>query len=135
MVAVVMVALVMIKKAAHGIAQAASWLCHGRVWMKPAAVTSYAKSGRNAKGDRMNPDFDRHAEFCDRATAHPQAEFFDRASVPPQIQELLDEWPEIDPSTARLIRAAVMSYDPRQRRQAWELLNARTVRPNRKGHY
>jgi len=123
MVAVVMVALVMIKKAAHGIAQAASWLCHGRVWMKPAAVTSYAKSGRNAKGDRMNPYLD------------PQAEFFDRASVPPQIQELLDEWPEIDPGTARLIRAAVMSYDPRQRRQAWELLNARTVRPNRKGHY
>ena len=26
----------------------------------------------------------------------PPAEFFDRASVPPQIQELLDEWPEID---------------------------------------
>jgi len=65
----------------------------------------------------------------------PQAEFFDRASVPPQIQELLDEWPEIDPATARLVRAAVMSYDPRQRRQAWELLNARAVRPNRKGHY
>jgi len=56
----------------------------------------------------------------------PQAEFFDRASVPPQIQELLDEWPEIDPATARLVRAAVMSYDPRQRRQAWELLNARS---------
>ena len=65
----------------------------------------------------------------------PPTEFFDRAAVPPQIQELLDEWPEIDPGTARLIRAAVMSYDPRQWRQAWELLNARAVRPNRKGHY
>ena len=32
----------------------------------------------------------------------PTIEFFDRASVPPQIQELLDEWPEIDPGTARL---------------------------------
>ena len=66
---------------------------------------------------------------------NPTMEFFDRAAVPPQIQELLDEWPSIDPGTARLIRAAVMSYDPRQRRQAWELLNARAVRPNRKGHY
>jgi hypothetical protein len=48
----------------------------------------------------------------------PTVEFFDRAAVPSQIQELLDEWPEIDASTARLVRAAVMSYDPRQRRQA-----------------
>ena len=47
-------------------------------------------------------------------------EFFDRASVPPQIQELLDEWPEIDPGTARLVRAAVMSREPRRLRQAWE---------------
>ena len=30
----------------------------------------------------------------------PPCEFFDRPSVPPEIQELLDEWPEIDPSTA-----------------------------------
>jgi len=30
----------------------------------------------------------------------PPCEFFDRASVPPAIQELLDEWPEIDPGTA-----------------------------------
>jgi hypothetical protein len=107
------VALVMIKKAARGIAQAASWLCHGRAWTKPAAVTSYARSGRSAKGDRMNPHFD------------PTIEFFDRASVPPEIQELLDEWPEIDPGMARLIHAAVMSYDPRQRWHAWELLNTR----------
>ena len=42
----------------------------------------------------------------------PTIEFFDRASVPPEIQELLDEWPDIDPGTARLIRAAVMSRDP-----------------------
>ena len=55
----------------------------------------------------------------------PTIEFFDRASVPPEFQELLDEWPEIDPGMARLIRAAVMSYDPRQLRQAWEMLNAR----------
>jgi hypothetical protein len=54
-----------------------------------------------------------------------QAEFFDHAAVPPQIKELLDEWPDIDPCTARLVRVAVMSYDPRQRRQAWEMLNAR----------
>ena len=55
----------------------------------------------------------------------PTVEFFDRASVPPQIQELLDEWPEIDPGTARLVRAAVMSYDRQRLRQAWNLLNAR----------
>ena len=55
----------------------------------------------------------------------PTVEFFDRASVPPEIQELLDEWPEIDPSTARLVRAAVMSREPRRLRQAWEMLNAR----------
>ena len=55
----------------------------------------------------------------------PPAEFFDRASVPLQIQELLDEWPEIDPGTARLVRAAVMSREPRRLRQAWGLLYAR----------
>jgi len=37
----------------------------------------------------------------------------------------LDEWPDIDPGTARLIRTAVMSHEPRRLRQAWELLNAR----------
>ena len=41
----------------------------------------------------------------------PSAEFFDRAAVPPEIEELLDEWREIDPGTARLIRAAVMSRE------------------------
>ena len=70
----------------------------------------------------------------------PQTEFFDRAAVPPQIQELLDEWPDIDPGTARLVRAAIMSYDPRQRRQAWEMLNARAelalmLRLYGTGHY
>ena len=55
----------------------------------------------------------------------PQAEFFDRTAVPPEIQELLDEWREMDPGTARLIRAAVMSREPRRLRQAWEMLNAR----------
>ena len=55
----------------------------------------------------------------------PTIEFFDRTSVLPQIQELLDEWPEIDPGTARLVRAAVMSHEPRRLRQAWEMLAAR----------
>jgi hypothetical protein len=55
----------------------------------------------------------------------PLAEFFDRVAVPPQIQELLDEWREIDPGTARLIRAAVMSREPRRLRQAWHVLAAR----------
>jgi hypothetical protein len=48
----------------------------------------------------------------------PTVEFFDHDSVPPPIQELLEEWPEIDPSTARLVRAAVMSREPRRLRQA-----------------
>jgi hypothetical protein len=78
------------------------------------------------KGDRMN------------LYLEPQVEFFDRAAVPPQIQELLDEWPEIDPGTARLIRAAVMSREPRRLRQAWEMLDARAelaraVQSNRRG--
>ena len=60
-----------------------------------------------------------------RPYREPSVEFFDRASVPPAIQELLDEWPEIDPGTARLVRAAVMSREPRRLRQAWEMLNAR----------
>ena len=60
-----------------------------------------------------------------RPYLEPTVEFFDRASIPSTIQELLDEWPEIDPDTARLIRAAVMSRDPRRLRQAWEMLNAR----------
>ena len=55
----------------------------------------------------------------------PHAEFFDRASVPPEIAELLDAWPDIDPGTARLIRAAVMSREPRRLRVAWGLLAAR----------
>ena len=59
------------------------------------------------------------------AYAVPQAEFFDRAAVPPEISELLDEWPEIDPATARLIRAAVMSRDSRRMRRAWDMLFAR----------
>jgi hypothetical protein len=38
----------------------------------------------------------------------PQTEFFDHAAVPPQIQELLDEWPDIDPGTARPRRGNVV---------------------------
>ena len=41
------------------------------------------------------------------------------------IQELHDEWPKIDPGTARLVRAAVMSHERRRLRQAWEMLAAR----------
>ena len=55
----------------------------------------------------------------------PHAEFFDRAAVPKEISELLDAWPEIDPGTARLIRAAVMSREPKRLRLAWEMLSAR----------
>ena len=55
----------------------------------------------------------------------PHAEFFDRAAVPKEISELLDAWPEIDPGTARLVRAAVMSREPKRLRVAWGLLAAR----------
>jgi hypothetical protein len=55
----------------------------------------------------------------------PEAEFFDRTSMPKEIADLLDEWPEIDASTARLVRAAVSSRSPRQMRRAWEMLAAR----------
>ena len=55
----------------------------------------------------------------------PTVEIFDPANVPPQIQELLDDWPEIDPGMARLIRAAVMSRDPRRLQCVWGMLAAR----------
>jgi hypothetical protein len=54
----------------------------------------------------------------------PEPEFFDRTSVPKEIADLLDVWPEIDASTARLIRAALSSRSPRQMRLAWEMLAA-----------
>ena len=60
-----------------------------------------------------------------RSYLNPTIEFFDRVSVPPEIAELLAEWPELDPGTARLIRAAVMSHEPRRLRQAWKILAAR----------
>ena len=60
-----------------------------------------------------------------RSYIEPTIEIFDRASVPPEIAELLNEWPDIDPGTARLIRAAVSSRDPRRMRRAWQLLAAR----------
>lgn len=62
-------------------------------------------------GNRMRPE--------------PQAEFFDRAAVPPEIAELWEEWRELDPGTAKMIRAAVMSRSPRQLRCAWAMLAAR----------
>jgi hypothetical protein len=55
----------------------------------------------------------------------PEAEIFDRTAVPPEIQELLDEWSELDPATARLIRAAVMSRDSQRLRRVWQMLAAR----------
>ena len=45
--------------------------------------------------------------------------------TPPEIAELLEAWPEIDPGTARLIRAAVISSDSRRMRRAWDMLFAR----------
>lgn len=54
-------------------------------------------------------------------------EFFDRASVPPEIAELWAEWPELDPGTQKLVRAAVMSRSPKQLRRAWSLLAARAM--------
>jgi hypothetical protein len=65
----------------------------------------------------------------------PTAEFFDRTSTPPEIVELWEEWSELDPATARMIRTAVSSRDPRLMRRAWQMLAARaelaqSVRPN-----
>jgi hypothetical protein len=47
----------------------------------------------------------------------PTVEFFDLTSVPKAIAELWDEWRELDPGTARLIRTAV---SPRMLRLVWE---------------
>ena len=55
----------------------------------------------------------------------PPVECFDHVSMPPEIAELLAEWPDLDPVTARLIRAAVMSREPKRLRMAWTLLAAR----------
>ena len=57
----------------------------------------------------------------------PTIEYFDHTAPPPEIRELLNEWPDIDPATARLIRAAIMSREPRRLRQAWQLLTARAM--------
>jgi len=55
----------------------------------------------------------------------PTWEFFDRTSVPKALIDLLDDSPEIDASTANLVRAAVSSRSPRLMRLAWEMLAAR----------
>ena len=55
----------------------------------------------------------------------PIIEFFDRASIPLELAELLEDWPDMDPATARLIRAAVMSRDPRRLQCVWGMLAAR----------
>ena len=60
-----------------------------------------------------------------RPYLEPDEEFFDRTSVPKEIADLMDEWPEIDASTARLFRAAISSRSPRHMRLAWEILARR----------
>ena len=45
--------------------------------------------------------------------------------MPPEITELLDEWPEIDASIAKLIRAAISSRSPQRMRLVWGILAAR----------
>ena len=79
---------------------------------------SYAAAGTSASAADQQRD---HV----RSYLNPTIEIFDRAAVPPEIQELLEAWPDIDPGTARLIRAAVMSRDPRRLRVAWHILAAR----------
>jgi hypothetical protein len=76
----------------------------GELWITPkGARPGRATWGRpkawlgELEGDRMTKPY-----------LVPTIEFFDRASVPPEISDLLDEWPEIDPGTARLIRAALI---------------------------
>ena len=66
--------------------------------------------------------------------AEQLVEIFDRSAVPAEIQELLDKWPGVDPQTARLVRAAIMSGNSRLMRCAWAMLAARaelteTLRP------
>jgi hypothetical protein len=53
------------------------------------------------------------------------AEFFDRSAVPEQIAELWQQWPDLDPSTVRLVRAAMSSRDRSRMQLAWEMLKAR----------
>ena len=61
-----------------------------------------------------------------KAYLNPTAEFFDRSAVPSSIAELLEEWPEIDPGTARLVRAAISSQSRSQMQLAFEMLKARS---------
>ena len=90
--------------------------------VSPAAAVGYAGSGRSVSCAAL-----RHISRGNQVQPYLNltAEFFDRAAVPPEIAELLEEWPEIDSGTARLVRTAVMSREPRRLRQAWEMLNAR----------
>ena len=60
-----------------------------------------------------------------RPYLEPEPEFFDRTAMPKEIADLMDEWPEIDASTARLVRAAISSRSPRHMRLAWEILARR----------
>ena len=77
-------------------------------------ATAYAGDGKAHQGGRMhNP------------LLEPQTEYFDRASMPKEIAELLDEWRDLDPVTARLIRTAISTREPRRLRLVWELLAAR----------
>jgi len=53
-------------------------------------------------------------------------ESFDRAAVPSQIAELWQEWPELDPGTARLMRDAISSRSRQRMQLAFEMLKARS---------
>jgi hypothetical protein len=61
-----------------------------------------------------------------KAYLNPTAEFFDRSAVPSSIAELWAEWPNLDPGTARLVRAAISSRSRQQMQLAWEMLKARS---------
>ena len=65
--------------------------------------------------------------FGDRLQPYllPTIEFFDRSAMLPEIAELWQQWPDIDPGTARLIRAALMSRNPQRLRLARGMLAAR----------
>jgi len=78
-----------------------------------------------AMAARLNARHDSKGKWMSNPYLELAWEFFDRTSVPKEITELLNEWPEIDASTARLIRAAVSSRSPRHMRLAWEILARR----------
>jgi hypothetical protein len=89
------------------------------------ALEAIGKSHRTAEkfNLRLHPSI--RGKWMTKPYLEPEPEFFDRSSVPKEIADLMDEWPEIDASTARLVRAAVSSRSPRHMRLAWEILARR----------